>query len=147
VVRYPAKVTKEGDKTVAIFRFADGSECATEAGPGESIEEMALDALVGRLKVYLDEGEAPPRPPKRAPRGDVVWVHLPLRIRAALGIRWARERVGVTQSELAKRMDVSQQAIAKLEGLRANPTLETVEKVNVALGTDVLDSESFHARR
>lgn len=145
-MRYPAKVVKEGDKKVAIFRFADGSECATEAGPEESIEEMALEALKGRLKMYLDEGEAPPHPPKRAPRGDVLWIDLPLRIKASLGIRWARERVGVTQSELAKRLDVSQQAVAKLESPRANLTLGTLEKVNHALGTDVLDFGNLRAR-
>lgn len=135
-MRYPAQVTMEGDVSVAIFRFSDGSECATQADPGESIEAMALECLVGRLGVYLMDGESPPRPPKRAPKG-ALWVDVPPELATVLALRRAREDAGISQAELARRMGVAQQQIAKLEGLKSNPTVGTLARVARALGTQL----------
>lgn len=56
---------------------------------------------------------------------------------ARLQLRWAREDAGLTQRELATRVGVSQQAIAKLESPDANLTLQTLERVAHALGLEV----------
>jgi UDP-N-acetylglucosamine 1-carboxyvinyltransferase len=48
-------------------------------------------------------------------------------------IRTAREAVGITQSELARRMEVSQPVIAELEAGRKNPTLGQLAAVAEAL--------------
>jgi transcriptional regulator with XRE-family HTH domain len=42
-------------------------------------------------------------------------------------LRDARSRAGLTQAELARRLGVSQAAVAKLERPRANPTIATLE--------------------
>jgi transcriptional regulator with XRE-family HTH domain len=54
-------------------------------------------------------------------------------------IRAAREEVGLTQLQLADRMDVSQPVIAALEGGRGNPTVGQLAAVADALrvGFDV----------
>ncbi len=46
---------------------------------------------------------------------------------AASLLRDARTRVGLTQAQLARRLGVSQAAVAKLEGPQANPTIATLE--------------------
>ncbi len=53
---------------------------------------------------------------------------------AAKLLREARHAAGLTQTELAERLDVSQAAIAKLERQGANPTVETLENVLWATG-------------
>jgi transcriptional regulator with XRE-family HTH domain len=45
-----------------------------------------------------------------------------------------REHIGITQGELARRMGVSQAAVAKLEKPDANPRDATLKKVAEALG-------------
>jgi transcriptional regulator with XRE-family HTH domain len=42
-------------------------------------------------------------------------------------LKEARKRAGLTQSELGRRLGISQGAVAKLERLRANPTIATLE--------------------
>jgi transcriptional regulator with XRE-family HTH domain len=49
-------------------------------------------------------------------------------------IRSARSAAGLTQAELARRLGVSQAAVAKLERRGANPTVETLKRVMHATG-------------
>lgn len=64
--------------------------------------------------------------------------------RAARGIgaeiRAAREAAGLTQDGLAVLMGVSQQAVAKLEGRRSNPSVKTLMRMSEALGLTVVFS-------
>ena len=47
----------------------------------------------------------------------------------------ARARAGLSQAELAARMNTSQSAIARLESGRGSPSTRTLEKVAAATGT------------
>lgn len=47
----------------------------------------------------------------------------------------ARAKAGLSQAELARRMETSQSAIARLESGRAQPSVRTLEKVAAATGT------------
>jgi DNA-binding XRE family transcriptional regulator len=95
---------------------------------------MAREALEGWLEVHLDDGAAPPRPRRR--KGTAVVIGS--RLSVALQIRWLREDLGMTQAQLAKRVGVSQQQVAKLENPNANPSLATLEAVAKGAGV-VLD--------
>ena len=53
---------------------------------------------------------------------------------AATLIKQARKRAGLTQAELARRLDVSQPVVARLERAGANPRLATLERVVAATG-------------
>lgn len=46
----------------------------------------------------------------------------------------ARAKAGLSQSELARRMNTSQSAVARLEGGRTRPSTRTLEKVAAVTG-------------
>ena len=49
-----------------------------------------------------------------------------------------RTEAGLTQAELAQRMGTTQSAIARMEGGGTRPTLETLEKLAGAVGSELL---------
>lgn len=49
----------------------------------------------------------------------------------------AREEAGLTQGELAERMEATQSVIARLEGGASNTTLKTLQRVAEATGTNL----------
>jgi transcriptional regulator with XRE-family HTH domain len=53
---------------------------------------------------------------------------------AASLLKDARRRASITQAELARRLGVSQAAVAKLESSRANPTVDTLDQALWATG-------------
>jgi ribosome-binding protein aMBF1 (putative translation factor) len=58
-----------------------------------------------------------------------------LPVRLAIMIAKIRERLGITQGELAKRMGTKQQVVSRLErGDDINPRLDTLEKAARAMG-------------
>ena len=137
-MRYPAIVSNDGRHILAVFPDCPG--CQTFAAAGEDIDVMAAEAVAGWLAVGLEDGEVPPRPSTgvRKPAGARVhWIGVPPRLAAALALRWARSDADLTQGELAARVGVTQQAVAKLEREEGNPTLATLEKVARALGMRV----------
>ena len=122
------KLTREGKRWP--LGFADCPGCQTVGRSRKEALAMAREALEGWLEVHLSDGNAPPRPKRR--RG--VAVAIGSRLSAALQIRWLREDLGLTQEQLAKRVGVSQQQIAKLENPNANPCLATLEALAKGAG-------------
>jgi uncharacterized protein len=49
-------------------------------------------------------------------------------------LKGARNRAGLTQAELGRRLGISQAAVARLERPGANPTVRTLEKALAATG-------------
>jgi len=49
-----------------------------------------------------------------------------------------RAEAGLTQAELARRMGTTQSAIARMEGGGTRPTLETLEKLALAVGKELV---------
>jgi DNA-binding XRE family transcriptional regulator len=104
------------------------------------VEARGGAALEGWLEVHLEDGGAPPVPSlrRRAPKGaDLVRIPVSTQLAAAIQIRWARQDARLSQAALGKRIGVSQQAIAKLEGGKGNVSLDTLEKVARGLGRAV----------
>ena len=53
-------------------------------------------------------------------------------------VHTVRTDAGLTQAELADRMGTTQSAIARMEGGGVRPTLETLEKLARAIGSDLV---------
>ncbi len=132
-MQYIARFTREGGRW--LVGFPDCPGCQTFGESKEEALEMASEALEGWLETSLAYGDVPPRP--RTRRGGV-----PIDVRAGLDVaiqlRWLRDKLGLSQAELAKRIGVSQQQIAKLEKSSSNPTIRTLVEVTHKLGAHVL---------
>ncbi|OGR07337.1 MAG: hypothetical protein A2341_03190 [Deltaproteobacteria bacterium RIFOXYB12_FULL_58_9] len=78
-----------------------------------------------QAKVYLEEARDPdwevPSPKTRRSKG-YEWIIPDPNVAIPLMIRQARQKLGVSQRELTRRLDISLQQIQKLE-TPANPTL------------------------
>lgn len=133
-MEYAARITKEGKYTLAEFPDCPG--CQTFSDSPATVEEVAQDALVGWLESNLGRGLVPPTPSTRVAPG-FRGIPVPASLAVRLELRWARESAGLTQSQLAERAGMSQQAIQKLESRSANPTIETLDKVARGLGGTV----------
>jgi ribosome-binding protein aMBF1 (putative translation factor) len=55
-----------------------------------------------------------------------------------------RTDAGLTQAELAERMSTTQSAIARMEGGRTRPNLETLEKLAAAVGQELIVGVGEH---
>ncbi len=136
-MKYQAFVCREGRRF--LVEFPDCPVCQTFAESSDDVAATASEALEGWLEAHLVDGQTPPRPAlhARAPAG---WrrfeVVVPIRLAAALVVRWARQDAGLTQGELGKKVGVTQQQIAGLENPDANPSVETIRKVTDALGLE-----------
>jgi transcriptional regulator with XRE-family HTH domain len=58
----------------------------------------------------------------------------PETIAMGLKIKYLREAAGLTQRELAERLDAQQPAIARLENGHVKPDVATLERIATALG-------------
>ncbi len=127
-MQYVAKLTREGKHW--LVEFPDCPGCQTFGHSRAEAIAMAREALEGWLEVHLVDGRAPARPRRR----QGVAIVIGSRLSVALQIRWLREDLGLTQAQLARRVGVSQQQVAKLENPEANPTLSTLESVAKGAG-------------
>lgn len=132
-MQYHVRLEKEGRSWNAIF--ADAPGCVTYGRSRAQAMVAAREALEGWLEAHLVDGRAPPRPAKTARNAEPVEVDPQLGL--AIELRWARQEAGLSQTELASRVGVSQQQIAKLEKPGANPSIATLRKVAAALGVRV----------
>lgn len=135
---YAAYVHRDGKHWLAEFPDAPG--CQTFADSEGELRGAAKEAIEGWLEAHLVGGAAPDRPRMRhrTPAGRKLWkVHVDSSLSTAVHLRWARQNAGMSQTQLAELVGVSQQQIAKLENPDENPTLKTIEKVSKALGLEV----------
>jgi antitoxin HicB len=138
-MQYHATVTRDGKRR--LVEFIDAPGCQTFAEPGEDVVALATDALTGWLDAWLeDEAEAPPRPRASVharAKATVLAVRVPATLTARIELRWAREAQGISQAELARRVGVSRQALAKLERPGQDLQVGTLERAARALGLAV----------
>ena len=133
-MKYIATVTRERKYWLAEFPDAPG--CQTFAESRKELEAMAEEALIGWLESTIDNARRLPRPKARVPKGGIA-VQVPANLATPMLLRWAREDAHLTQAQLAKRVGISQQQIAKLERPGENPTIGTLAKIAKALGRHV----------
>jgi predicted RNase H-like HicB family nuclease/DNA-binding XRE family transcriptional regulator len=130
-MEYRAKFTPE-DGAICIT-FPDCPGCISQGDDVEDAMTMAAEALDMWLESHVTDGDIAPRP--TAKRGVPIKVAPGLAV--ALQVRWMREDAGLTQVQLAKKLKVSQQSVAKLERLKANHSIDTLQRLARALGRHV----------
>jgi len=133
-VRFPALVTEKNGEWLARFKGLPGCEARGKSAAG--ILPVAQASLDRWLAAELAARRTPPHPLRRVhlwKRERLLQVPVSPDVALPLAIRWARTEAGLTQSDLAKRLRVSQPRIARLELPGANPSLETIRRLAAAL--------------
>jgi predicted RNase H-like HicB family nuclease/DNA-binding XRE family transcriptional regulator len=128
-MQYHAKLTRDGRWWTATLVDAPG--CVTQGSTRAKATAAASEALFGWLEAHLVDGRSPPKPRKRPA---TLPIDVDPQLAIAITLRWARLDAGLTQGQLATRVGVSQQQIAKLERPGANPSMTTLRKIADALG-------------
>lgn len=135
-MRYLAKIELQKDKTYLV-EFPGLSGCVTEGASLNEALHRAKEALDGWLAASCDCALNIPEPAKQK-RGKLYAIEVSLTIAFAIRLRKLRMKRGLSQAEIAKRLEITQQAYAKFETpLTTNPSLQTIERISLALNSDV----------
>jgi antitoxin HicB len=134
---YFAKITKESAKSYLV-EFPELEGCFTE---GRNIKEAlsnAKEALEGWLTSNCDRNLNIPKPKQRRSK-NYYSIEVDVRVSFAIMLRKIRVGKGLSQTDVAKQLGISQQAYAKLEApLKANPSLLTIQKISEALDVEFI---------
>ncbi|MDR1453626.1 MAG: type II toxin-antitoxin system HicB family antitoxin [Candidatus Margulisbacteria bacterium] len=133
---YPAHIWRETNNTYSV-EFPDLPGCFTCADTYEAAVLAAHEALNGYLE-SLDSRKLSIPAPSRVAK-NMVPVKPSLAVSFAITLKQEREKQGLTQKEVAKRLGVNWSAYQRIENpRRTNPTLTTVEKLQKVFGARLL---------
>jgi len=129
MIAYPALFKYDEKEKVYNVRFLDLPGCLTY---GETIGEakvMAKEALTGFLQSVDARKLKLPNPSKF--KGDeVVYIEPETPVAFAMWLRQQREALGLSQSDVAKKLGIKYQTYQRIESpSKTNPTLKTILRV------------------
>jgi antitoxin HicB len=137
---YPAKIEKDEDGAYLVtFR-----DLPFGAADGETIEEAraeARDCLEEVVAACIDDKKELPEP--SAPEPGEYMVRLPAQTAAKAALYKAVKEQGISNVELARRMDVNEKEVRRMLDPRHPTKLYRIEKALNALGYHI--SVSFEA--
>lgn len=134
-ILYPAKISYNKQDQRYLVQFFDLREAITE---GENLEEAIFNAhevLTLTLEGRMDEDLEIPLPSKRK---RAFYIAPSARVQAALLIRFSKK--GHTTAEIARTLETSWPAIARLEDPHHWPSLRQLERVAAAIGHQLVIS-------
>lgn len=131
MLKYQAKIYQEKGNWIAeieelgIYTFGDTLKKA------KSMVQEALD-------LRIEDEEEIPSPMKKSGK-NLYTIEASKHIALAFKLKEIRKEIGLTQSEMAKRLGFSYQAYQKLENSRVcNPTIKRIEKIEKAIGRELV---------
>ena len=132
-IEYPLKLHK-AEEGVYWAEFPDLPGCITEGDSEEEVLLMAKDALSGWLAVRFERNFSIPE--ARILKGkNIRWVEPTPDVGIPLMIRKIRNELGLSQKEVAKRLQIAYQTYQAWENPKvANPTLKQLSKLASAVG-------------
>jgi antitoxin HicB len=129
MITYPAIFEYDDEEKVYNVRFPDLPGCFTY---GETIDEaksMAKEAITGYLQ-SIDARKMKLPDPSKLKGDDVVYVEPETPVAFAIWLRKQREALGLSQSDVAKKLGIKYQTYQRIESpSKTNPTLKTIMRV------------------
>ena len=129
MIAYPALFEYDKEEKVYNVRFPDLPGCFTY---GESIDEaksMAKEALTGFLQ-SVDARKMRLPDPSKLEGKEVLYVEPETPVAFAIWLRKPREALGLSQSDVAKKLGIKYQTYQRIESpSKTNPTLKTIMRV------------------
>jgi antitoxin HicB len=128
VIAYPARFVK-ADEGGYVVEFIDIPSCVTEGDTLEEAKTMAKEALSAMLYSLDSRKMGIPEPSTVKGKG-IYFIEPELKIAFAITLKKERERLGLSQKDVAERMNVNWTYYQRIENpRRTNPTLGTIEKL------------------
>lgn len=132
-ISYSAHVTKQGDDGYFV-EFFELPGCLTEGATLDEALVNAKEALSGWLYVAIKHGDDIPEP-KACSGRNYFEIEPDVDVLIPLTILLVRKRRGLTQTNLANELGISQQAYRKLEiPGKSNPSIKTLARLLAVLG-------------
>jgi len=129
-MQYQAKISREDG--VYIVTFPDLPDVNTYGETLDDALKNAGEALNGALQADFGRGFTLPRP---RPHKGRAYHAIPVAPHVAVAYQLRALRNGRSQSDIARTLGVSYQAVQKLENPRStNPSLKTLEKIAETFG-------------
>ena len=129
MITYPALFVYDEEEKAYNVRFPDLPGCFTY---GETIDEakaMAKEALTGFLQ-SVDARKLRMPDPSRLKGDEVIYIEPETPVAFAIWLRKQREALGLSQSDVAKKLGIKYQTYQRIENpLKTNPTLKTIMRV------------------
>lgn len=144
---YYAIIFSEKKSQTYGVRFPDFPGIVTFGKTPDKAKEMAAEALAASLESDFDRHQPLPTPKKvKTKHGEQsVFIQMDPEIKTAYLLRSWRESAGLTQKQLAGRLDISFQAYQRMERPgRSNLTVATLQRVVQALNKRLVFE--IHAR-
>ena len=128
MIAYPAKFEKAPEGGYVV-EFIDIPTCVTEGDSLEEAKVMAREALSAML-YSLDSRKMSIPEPSAVKGRSIHYIEPELKIAFAITLKKERERLGLSQKDVAERLNVNWTYYQRIENpRRTNPTLSTIEKL------------------
>ena len=138
MITFPALFEYDDEDKVFNVRFPDLPGCFTY---GETIEEarkMAREALTGFLQ-SIDARKLNIPIPSKLAGDEVVYIEPETPVAFAMWLRKQRESLGLSQSDVAKKLGIKYQTYQRIESpSKTNPTLKTILRLEKVFNQKLL---------
>ena len=132
---YPA-VFKRDEAGRSLVSFPDFPTARTDGADRNEAMEEAIDCL-GSVIAFAMADKADVPKPSRSKRGQKL-VPVPLWIVGKLALYWAIREIGITQSELARRLKVRETVVRRMLDPNHGTRTEKIQAALEALGKRVV---------
>jgi antitoxin HicB len=138
MLRYPAVIKHVKEDDAWYVNFPDLKGCFTDGNTIEEAKANAQDVLNGYLEVAYSRNIKVNSPSNKKGK-NVFYFEPEHHIAFAIRLRLNREKLGLSQTDVARKIGVSYQAYQKFETpTKSNPTLKTISKIENVLGTNLI---------
>lgn len=133
MLKYPAIIHKEDEGY--WIEFPDLKGCHTEGDTFSELVENAEEALGGYLGVLFDDKMEIPDPTPGMKGKEIIYIAVPPDVSIPVEFRKLRKEKKLSQTEIAKRINVTQQTYRRFEDVeRFNGQIRTIDKIFRAMG-------------
>ena len=127
-ISFPAIIKKEREENEDIFmvEFPDLPGCQTYGSTESEALRNAQEALTGYLE-SIDSRKINIPEPSRLKGKNIHYVYPEKKVSFAIWLKKNRERAGLSQQDIAKKLNITYQTYQRFEDPeKSNPTLKTI---------------------
>jgi len=137
-IYYPAIIKHNSKENSFNVEFPDLPGCLTFGNTLEEAIEFAKEALTGYLESIDSRKLHIPEPTNIKGKG-VHWISPDKNVSFAIWLKKNREKLGLTQKQIAKKLKITYQTYQKFEDPhKSNPTLKTIIRLEKVFEEDLL---------